>query len=62
MCKIESITSLIDTFIFIAFFIPLQYNRTRKDFDGGRSPEEHGAKWVCVRAVRPTDTIRRNPP
>lgn len=35
MCKIESITPLIDTFIFIAFFISLQYNRTRKDFDGG---------------------------
>ena len=44
MRKIESITSLIDTFIFIAFFISLQYNRTRKDFDGGRSLEEHGAE------------------
>lgn len=61
MCKIESITSLIDTFIFIAFFIQLQYNRTRKDFDGGRSPEEHGAERIYARALRPMDTTRRNP-
>lgn len=55
MCKIESIASLIDTFIFIAFFIPLQYNRTRKDFDGGtvrRNMEPNGsvrrlsAPWI----------------
>lgn len=47
MCKIESITSLIDTFIFIAFFISLQYNRTRKDFDGG-------AVW---RNMEPNDSV-----
>ena len=48
MCKIESITSLIDTFIFIAFFIPLQYNRTRKDFDGG----------AVRRNMEPIDSVR----
>ena len=48
MCKIESITSLIDTFIFIAFFIQLQYNRTRKDFDWGavrRNMEPNGSVY-----------------
>ena len=48
MCKIESITSLIDTFIFIAFFISLQYNRTRKDFDGG----------AVRRNMEPNDSVR----
>lgn len=48
MCKIESITSLIDTFIFIAFFIQLQYNRTRKDFDGG----------AVRRNMEPNDSVR----
>jgi len=48
MCKIESIASLIDTFIFIAFFIPLQYNRTRKDFDGG----------AVRRDMEPKDSVR----
>ena len=48
MRKIESITSLIDTFIFIAFFISLQYNRTRKDFDGG----------VVRRNMEPNDSVR----
>lgn len=48
MCKIESIASLIDTFIFIAFFIPLQYNRMRKDFD-----------WGAVRRdMEPNDSVR----
>ena len=48
MCKIESIASLIDTFIFIAFFISLQYNGTRKDFDGG----------AVRRNMEPNDSVR----